>query len=88
MAFEELLGHGEEHFPVRDDDREADRLYAGLPDPSRRFSAAWTRPSPVVAPGCDRDEGLPRGGGPASQVVGEARLGPYEQREADEKESQ
>src|SRR5215207_7720799 len=39
-------------------------------------------------PGATAGEGLPRGGGPASQVVGEARFGPYEQREADEKESQ
>jgi hypothetical protein len=65
VAFEELLGHGEEHFPVRDDDREADRLYAGLPDPARRASAAWTRHSSAVAPGCDRDEAPPRGGRPA-----------------------
>jgi hypothetical protein len=36
VAFEERFGHGDERFPVRDDDREAGRLYAGLPDPSRR----------------------------------------------------
>ena len=42
VAFEELLGHGDERFPVRDDDREAGRLYAGLPDPSRR-AATGTR---------------------------------------------